>query len=124
MNVRRLWHAFFWSKTTTCCIISCADVIRHAGHVTDCARTKTEACRLLAQYAYDLVIADIALPDGSGHDIAATAESAGIKTIMMTGHPDEITALAATQRPHLAKPFDLDELAELVDRQLRGHARL
>jgi FixJ family two-component response regulator len=43
---------------------------------------------------YDLVVADVGLPDGSGHDVASFASAVGTKTVLITGHPDPCVAIA------------------------------
>ena len=85
-----------------------AEVIRELGHKSDCVNSSREAQLRLAAGSYNLVIADICLPAGSGHRVAELAEALGIKTILMSGHPDEMHLV------HLPKPFSLAEFVHLI----------
>jgi len=60
------------------------EAIRQAGHDAECVGSKAEADKALAPGSHDLVFSDVLLPDGSGHDVAAKAESIGIKTVLVT----------------------------------------
>lgn len=94
------------------------EAVRTAGYRARCVRTKAEGEAELASGGIDLVVCDIRLPDGSGNDIAARAAAMGIKTILMTGHPDTIAALASDQIAHLRKPFRLGHLMKLIEHHL------
>ena len=94
------------------------EAVRTAGHRARCVRTKAEAEVELASGGIDLVVSDIRLPDGSGNDIALRAAGMGIKTILMTGHPDTIATLASKQIAHLRKPFRLGALIKLIEDHL------
>jgi FixJ family two-component response regulator len=61
---------------------------------------------------------NVGLPDGSGRDIAALARAAGIKIVLTSGHPDALQALNAARVEHLAKPFRIPTLIEMIERQL------
>jgi two-component system, cell cycle response regulator CpdR len=91
------------------------DVIAHAGHEADCVKTQAEALELLAPASHHLVVADVILPDGNGHSIAERAADLGIKSILMSGHPDELQALAIQQVIHLAKPFAIREFEQVLE---------
>ncbi len=97
------------------------DVIRDAGHEADCVKTKGEAEALLAPDSYALVIANVILPDGKGHDVAALADQLGINTVLMSGHPDEIQAMIFSNIVHLAKPFSIPEFEQLLRQRLSQH---
>jgi DNA-binding response OmpR family regulator len=92
------------------------EAMPQAGHDVrcDCVRTKAEAERLLKTQNYDLLISDVLLPDGSGHELAALAADLGIKTVLMTGHPTEIRALRVSGIRYLLKPFRQDDLAKML----------
>lgn len=89
------------------------DVIQQAGHEADCVKTKAEALQLIAPGSHALVVANVMLPDGNGHDVAA-ANGAGIRTILMSGHADEIQAMIISNMVHLSKPFSLDDFERLL----------
>ena len=84
------------------------DAIQQAGHEAECVGTKAEAEGALAPGSHDVVISNIRLPDGSGYDVAAKAGWLGIKTVLITGHPDEALALEVAQVTHLRKPLSAD----------------
>ena len=94
------------------------EAIEDAGHEAECVQTKTEAEAKLTASAYDLVICDVRLPDGSGHDLASRAADLGIRTLLMTGHPDEATALTISRVAHLQKPFRLIDFITFIERNL------
>jgi type IV secretory pathway VirB2 component (pilin) len=89
-------------------------VIRESGHRCHCVGTKTDALQLLAPGSHALVIADVLLPDGRGHDVAERAEQLGIRAITMSGHPDEIQGFAGAARIHLVKPFGMQEFEQVL----------
>ena len=64
---------------------------------------------------YDLLVSDILLPGGSGHELAALADDLAIETVLMTGHPNEIRALRIGGTRHLIKPFRLDDFMKMID---------
>ena len=65
-----------------------------------------------------MVIANVLLPDGTGHEIASRAADLGIKTVLMTGHPDEAQALLVSNVTHLLKPFSIDDFETMIRRYL------
>jgi two-component system, NtrC family, response regulator PilR len=71
----------------------------------------------------DLVLSDIKMPDGNGLDLLRKikAESPKTPVIMITAHtstPDAIEAMKAGAVDYIAKPFNIEELALIVDRAL------
>jgi two-component system cell cycle response regulator CpdR len=96
------------------------EAIAQAGHDVhcDCVRTKAEAEKLLKTQSYDLLISDVLLPDGSGHELAALATDLGIKTVLMNGHPTEVRALRVSGARYLIKPFRQDDLARMLTEML------
>ena len=96
------------------------ELIAEAGHQADCVKTQHEALALLAPGSHRLVIADVLLPDGTGHTVAERAKELGIKAILMSGHPDEVHSLFISHVLHLAKPFRLDEFHRLIAEHIGG----
>src|SRR5690242_19352660 len=92
-------------------------LIEETGHEAECVKTKQEALARLAPASHHLVIADVLLPDGLGHAVAKRAAELGIKTVLMSGHPDELHSLSVSKALHLAKPFGLADLYHVI----RGH---
>ncbi len=91
------------------------------GHAVDWALTRDEAEASLQAAAYELVLLDLRLPDGSGLDIlkALRARRDETPVIIMTAHDqvsDRIAGLNAGADDYLVKPVDLGEL------QARIHA--
>ena len=95
-----------------------SDAVQTLGHTVQSVRTKAEAEAALSSGGFDLVICNVQLPDGLGTDVAARAADMGIKAILMTGHPDSMTALAIDRIAHLRKPFRLEELVKLIQDHL------
>ncbi len=73
---------------------------------------------------YDLVLLDVALPDGDGVELLARWRSAGITTpvVMMSGHATIDLAVKALQlgaTDFLEKPLSTDRLLVVIDNTLR-----
>ena len=94
------------------------DSLQHAGHEAECVGTKAEADAALAPGSHDLVLSNVLLPDGTGHDVAAKAARLGIKAVLLTGHPDEAQALEIAEAIYLRKPFRVSDLTGLIERVL------
>lgn len=89
------------------------------------AENADQAFKILATKPHlDLMITDYRLPGGvSGVMIAEPAVKVRpeLKVIFISGYPQEIIesdSPIAKKAPILAKPFDLDTLKQLVDKQL------
>jgi two-component system, NtrC family, nitrogen regulation response regulator NtrX len=102
------------------------------GHHVDTAATMADARAKLGE-AYDVVLLDVRLPDGSGLELLAEIVGAGFDTgvIMMSGHATIDDAVKATRLgayDFLEKPLSLERLLVLLrnvaDAQsLRSRAR-
>lgn len=96
-----------------------AESLTRIGHVCDRARTLADARQFLSVQPFDLVILDINLPDGFGHDLLREIRARGDKlaVIMLTarlGVDDRVDALDAGADDYLVKPFDIRELEARV----------
>jgi len=74
-----------------------------------------EAMEIVIAWLPEIVIADIAMPEGGGYELIRRMQSEGIKTPVIAitayaGDEDRLRALAAGFRMHLPKPVELYEL--------------
>jgi CheY-like chemotaxis protein len=102
-------------------------LLERRGHTVSVAKGVSDARELLEGSAFDLVISDIGLPDGSGLDIPAVARSGGyaVSCIALSGFgtEDDIQkSFRAGFSHHLTKPVEMNVLdAAIAD--LRGRNR-
>lgn len=94
--------------------------------VTHCS-TRCQAPGILQSTAFDLLIFDINLPDGSGLELLRTLRQNGSFTpaILLTANDlelDEVTGLEAGADDYITKPFSLAVLRARVNAQLRRSA--
>lgn len=101
----------------------------HAVEVTDSA---CEAVRLGVDRDYDLVLLDLLLPDGHGHDVLAAIRAArpDVPIIVLSALgevDDKVALLDAGADDYLTKPFAMRELSARIranTRQGRADARV
>jgi DNA-binding response OmpR family regulator len=104
------------------------------GYAVDLAGTCAEAREKLAYTAYDLVVLDVNLPDGSGFALAEEIRGGhldgptgdDVRLLMLTartGLPDRVRGLDAGADDYLVKPFALPELAARLRALLRRDVR-
>ncbi len=77
----------------------------------------------------DLVITDVLLPDENGLDLVPRIRKLrpDLKVVVMSAHNTLMTAVKATERgafEYLPKPFDINELINVVQRGLNEKARV
>lgn len=94
-------------------------ILRAAGYVALPAGDAREADACATVYVVDLLLTDIALPDGSGLDLAAhlVARRPGLPVLFMTGAAEGVPmceVMAGAQVDLLPKPFTPDELLRRV----------
>ena len=87
------------------------------------ARTGEEALRHIDQHPVDVVLTDLKMPGTDGLSVLAHARKVrpGAEVILMTGHASVESAVRAMKLGafhYITKPFDIDEVAQLVDRAL------
>ena len=89
--------------------------LRLNGYTVDAVATCADALAAIKAGAYDAIILDLMLPDGSGLDLLADVRQAGNRTpvLMLTAldeTADRIRGLDVGADDYIGKPFDLDEL--------------
>jgi DNA-binding NtrC family response regulator len=91
------------------------DIFEDVGFAVSTAATVGAARALLAGAPrFDVVLADVRLPDGSGEIVLQAAQGRGIPCVLMSGHPDVILNFAQGTPDFLAKPFKIDDLLRAV----------
>ncbi len=102
-------------------------LLKRAGHVVTCAATVAEALSVAGAEAgatfecpFDMLISDLGLPDGSGHDlIRALGDCARIPAIALSGFgmkEDVAASLAAGFARHMTKPVDWQDLKAMINK--------
>ncbi len=95
------------------------DQIAAEGHTLDWVELLADAGASVETVAYDLVLLDLTLPDGSGIDFLRRlrAENSSVPLIILTARDrltDRIAGLNAGADDYLVKPFDLAELSARI----------
>lgn len=97
--------------------------IGNAGHSVHTAGTKAAALELAGRIPFDILVADVQLPDGSGYELLAElrarAPMKGIVFTGLSGLEEEARSRAAGFADFLLKPFDLDRLVDAIERIAR-----
>ena len=100
-----------------------------AGYVTDVAATLSDAKAHICGFEYDLIILDIVLPDGSGHELLRSVRCQGRCTPVLvataiTDTPHRIATLDEGADDYIGKPFDMNELVARARAILRRPRQL
>lgn len=91
-----------------------ADNLHTAGYRLSTASNIAQANRFLDRGDVDMLITDIALPDGNGTTLARRAEGLGVPALVITGNPHWILALADGRLNYLHKPFRTWQLLDRI----------
>jgi two-component system, NtrC family, response regulator AtoC len=99
------------------------DALRSDSMQVVAAHTAAEALRVCAAGAVDVVVLDQKLPDAEGHSLCKPLLEANEETriVFVTGFPsfdNALQALKAGAHDYLCKPFELEQLALVVERCL------
>src|SRR5207247_10123867 len=86
------------------------------GHAVDHVTTVAAALERLASGAYDLMISDLTLPDGTGYDILARHPLPAIALSGYTSENDRSTALEHGFCEYLKKPVKTEGLLQAVEK--------
>lgn len=94
------------------------------GYAVASAADAQEGIRRAGEAAWDLVLTDLKLPDGSGIDVLAASRRAAprIPVIVLTGYGTVATAVEAMKLgafDFLEKPVAIDDLYRLIERAIR-----
>ena len=100
-----------------------ADALVHSKCRCTLVSQGQEACDLIKENRFDLVVSDIALKDLTGLEILehVNAHCPGVRTVLMTGHRRREwsqRALDLGAFDYLEKPFEIDDFLEVVRRAL------
>lgn len=97
-----------------------ARLLRRWGYDVHTASTVQAALQLARQETFDVLISDLALPDGSGREIMAEVKARyGMRGVALSGYGTEADAersRAAGFGEHLVKPINFPELRACLDR--------
>jgi DNA-binding NtrC family response regulator len=103
---------------------SMTDILQDAGHDVRCCCSAIEALKALEQWSPDVILTDLQMPGMSGIEfIRAMADRhVDAQTVMVTAHATVSAAVDAMRLgafDFIEKPFDINQLEQLVDRALR-----
>ena len=93
-------------------------LLEQAGHSTTAVATVAEAAGILVVDVPDLLATDVVPTGGSSTSLVKQAQTAGAKTLMMTGSPDRIVEFDGSGQPYLSKPFPPEAFLQRVEQIL------
>lgn len=97
-----------------------------SGHTVETTGTVFDAMASIRQQHFDLLICDLSLPDGTGHDLMKSIPAEKpIKGILLSGYgsaEDIAHSLAVGYRVHLIKPVDYNQLMAAIDQVTKSGA--
>lgn len=98
--------------------ISLAHILKRRGFEVATAGSLTEARGVLREDNFDLLISDLGLPDGSGHELMAELkDKPGLRGIAISGYGMESDVAESRKNgfsAHLTKPVSIQALEEAV----------
>lgn len=105
---------------------TCQKILERRGHQVTTALDGCAALAAIGKEAFDLVLADLRMPDLSGLEVLRAAKERDPRTavIIFTGYASIETALQAVREgafDYLAKPFSKDQLELAVERGLENN---
>ncbi|HRX78846.1 MAG TPA: sigma-54 dependent transcriptional regulator [Pirellulaceae bacterium] len=106
---------------------SMADILECAGYRAQCCSSAVEALRKLDAATFDVIITDLRMPGMTGlefiHELSKRHDDAQV--VMVTAHASVTTAVDAMRHgafDYIEKPFNADQLEDLVGRAMRHGA--
>lgn len=107
---------------------SLSQLLTMQGFQVTCAQTQGEALALLSRQAFDLMLLDVGLPDGSGFGVCAGAkrEHPDLPVIFLTASDDEMSTVAGLDmgaEDYIAKPFRPMEFISRIRTVLRRRGK-
>jgi CheY-like chemotaxis protein len=103
-----------------------AFVLEQAGAIVTCLSSGIEALQKVEQFAFDLIVSDIGMPEMDGYmlmqQIRSILQDSQVPAIALTayaGEVDQQQALQAGFQQHLSKPVQPEELVRTIATVLR-----
>jgi CheY-like chemotaxis protein len=107
-----------------------AEILRKQGCIVEACKDGYEACTLLEQQYFDLVLSDIKMPYRNGYEIFAAAQRARehMPVLLMTGfgydpHHSIVRASQEGLSSVMFKPFKVEQLLDEVRKALVGEEK-
>ena len=98
--------------------VTLSRLLTHFGHQISVAASKQVALELIAAKNFDVVLSDIALPDGDGYDVISHAkQKQAVKGVALTGFDRDEDIRRGKEAGfdfHLSKPVDFHELRTVL----------
>ncbi len=106
--------------------VTVGNFLARLGFDVEVAEDGAQALAMLKERSFSLILLDLRLPDMNGLDILATIRESDDRplVVIMTAYPEVRTAVAALKAgayDYINKPFDLEDLRELIGRALETH---
>jgi CheY-like chemotaxis protein len=96
-----------------------ARLLDHFGHKISVADSTQSALQFLQSNVFDVILADINLPDGSGYEVVSQAkQKQAVKAVALTGFDREEDIRRGKEAGfdfHLSKPVDFHELRTVLN---------
>jgi PAS domain S-box-containing protein len=93
-------------------------LLKRRGYEVTIAETVAQARKIASSATFDLMISDLGLPDGSGHDLAVEFNrDYAMKAIALSGYgmeDDVRRSKVAGFLAHITKPVDIEELHDAI----------
>ena len=98
--------------------VTLSRLLTHFGHQISVAASKQVALEMIAAKNFDVVLSDIALPDGDGYDVISHAkQKQAVKGVALTGFDRDEDIRRGKEAGfdfHLSKPVDFHELRTVL----------